>query len=78
MLIGAVAGGLLPLVGIYSYKGPPPAERLIGKSPEYVELYTNAYTAKARSIRIKSAAGGVATGCGLSLIGFLITISISD
>ena len=75
-LIGAAAGCLLPLVGIYSYKGHPPTERLIGKSPEYVELYTDAYTAKSRSIRIKSAAGGVATGCGLSIIGFLMLPSL--
>ena len=59
---------LTPIVGlgaIYSHQPGPPAERLIGKSPEYVSTYTDAYKSKARSLRTKSAAFGVVTGCGV-------------
>ena len=47
---------------IYKYQSPPPSERLIGKSPEYVEFYTHVYMAKSRSLRIKWAAVGAAVG----------------
>ena len=70
--VGAAVGTLAPLIGISSYKGHPPPERLIGKSPEYVEFYTNAYRAKARSLRTQSAAAGAAIGLGAMLINYLV------
>lgn len=63
-LVGASACGGFSFLGIYENQSNPPCERFIGKSPEYVEYYMAVYTAKARSIRIKSAAAGTATGCG--------------
>lgn len=56
----AVVGGLIPLIGIYNYQGDPPPERLLGKSPKYVEFYTDAYKTKTRSLRTKWAAAGTA------------------
>ena len=56
----AIAGGLIPLIGIYNYQGDPPPERLLGKSPKYVEFYTDAYKTKTRSLRTKWAAVGTA------------------
>ena len=64
---GASACVGLLFLGIYAKQSNPPSERFIGKSPEYVEYYTTAYTSKARSIRIKSAAEGTATGCAVLL-----------
>ena len=72
LCIGMAIGGLAPLIGIYSYQGNPHPERLAGKSPEYVESYTDAYQAKTRSIRTKWAAGG-----GLIGVGCLSILSIS-
>ena len=74
-LVGAAAGCLLPLLGIYNSPAHPPSGRLIGKSPEYVELYTNTYKAKVRSLRTKFAAGGIATGCGLMILGFVVSVA---
>ena len=40
---------LLPpmgLTGTYFYQPDPPVSRLIGKSPEYVDIYTSAYKSK--------------------------------
>ncbi len=69
----AVLGGLI--LNYASYKITPPAERLIGKSPEYVDVYTDVYKAKTRQLRIKSTAAGAAVlpvigivGAGLSMV----------
>ena len=72
--VGLVAGVLVPFIGISRYQSNPPAERLLGKSPEYVESYTNAYKVKARSLRTSMAVAGAATvggGLGLCLFGSL-------
>ena len=72
MLVGALIGSSASLIGTYNYSPNPPTERFIGKSPEYVDFYTEAYTQKTRSIRTQSAAAGTATCFGLSLIGCLV------
>ena len=64
-LIGLTAGALAPLIGIDYYQSNPPPERLLGKSPEYVESYTNAYKAKTRLLGALWAAAGTAGGWGL-------------
>lgn len=63
--LGTAACGGLSYFGIYAAKPSKPlSERFIGKSPEYIAAYMAAYTSKARSNRIKSAAAGTVTGCG--------------
>ena len=62
---GGLIGGLAPLLGIYTYQGNPHPERLVGKSPEYVESYTDTYIAKSRSLRTKWAAAGGLIGVGV-------------
>ena len=69
---GASACGGLSFLGIYAKQSNPPSERFIGKSPEYVESYMAAYSSKARSNRIKPAAAGTATGCGILLLSILV------
>lgn len=59
----------LPSMGIaYIYKPPPPASRLIGKSPEYVELYQKTYKKEVRSIQTARATWGCIVGSILSAI----------
>jgi hypothetical protein len=55
---------------------PAKASRLIGKSSEYIETYTEAYIRKAKSIQSKYAQGGclvssipIGVGCLLILLG---------
>ncbi|RKU13306.1 hypothetical protein C6502_02765 [Candidatus Poribacteria bacterium] len=70
--IGFAAGVLVPFIWIGTYEPNLPPKRFIGKSPEYVESYTNAYRAKTRRLRTMSAAAGAATvggGLGLCLLG---------
>ena len=67
--IGLAVGTLVPLIGVNRYPSDPPAERLLGKSPEYVASYTNTYRSKTRSLRTKWTAVGAAVGClGSSLL----------
>ena len=60
----------------------PPPERLIGKSPEYVKFYADAYRAKMRSYQIKSGAAGSVFGCltltGGTIIIFLGVVGIDE
>ena len=71
----AVAGGCVlgsvGLLGAYLYEPVPPASRLMGKSPEYVLFYADAYKSRARSLQLRSAfigclGGSVVSGCVLA------------
>ncbi len=57
----------LPSMAIASiYEPPPPASRLIGKSPEYVEVYQKTYKEKVRSHQMTRATLGCIVGSVLS------------
>jgi hypothetical protein len=62
------AGFLLNVAGVgvaYFYEPSPPTFRLMGKSPDYVAVYTDAYKRKARDIQTRNA-----------LIGFGFSVAI--
>ena len=71
-VVGNLPLGAVAIGGAYVYQPVPPAERLIGKSAEYVTVYTDAYKAKSRSLRLnaatKGALGGAAVFCLLGVI----------
>jgi len=49
ILLGALA---MPIgVHMYPHNAIPPPERLLGKSPEYIEAYTQIYKSKTASLR---------------------------
>ena len=73
-MVGLTAGVLIPIVRIYNNQPHLPPERLIGKSPEYVESYTSVYKTKARVLRTKLAVAGATTGCGLTILGCLVSV----
>ena len=66
-------GGLLTVAYVYLYEPTIPAGTLLGKSPEYVAFYTDAYTLKAKDIQMKAALGG----CVTSAIAWGVLIAIS-
>ena len=53
----------------YVYQPVPPAERLLGKSAEYINFYTDTYKSTARNLRLIAAFKGTAGG---SLVFFLL------
>ncbi len=74
-VIGFAVGCLtLPLAIGFSSKHPPP-ERLLGKSPEYIQAYTDTYKSQTLSLRSRSAAGGLALG---TIIGCLLLAADSQ
>ena len=57
----------LPLSYAANLQPTVPSGRLIGKSPEYVTSYTDAYQKSVQRLRMRCVWAGTATGCVLSL-----------
>ena len=56
---------LLPpvgLIGSYFHRTGPPSTRLMGKSPEYVAVYTSVYKSKKGRLQAQWTLGGCVTG----------------
>lgn len=68
----AAAGGCLlgsvGLLGAYIYDPPVPSHRLLGKSPEYVMFYTQAYKEKAENLQVRSSFLGCLGGTVVAAI----------
>lgn len=60
--LGGCLGGILGVIVAYAVEPAPSATRLLGKSPEYVAFYTEAYTEKAKKLQANSALGGCVVG----------------
>ncbi len=56
--LGGCFGGVIGVIIAYDVEPSPPATRLLGKSPEYVAFYTQAYAEKAKKLQTNSALGG--------------------
>lgn len=71
-VVGNLPLGAIAIGGAYVYQPVPSAERLLGKSAEYVTVYTDAYKAKSRDLRLiaaaKGALGGAAVFCMLGML----------
>ena len=63
--------GPVAVASAYVHLPTPPAGRFIGKSPEYILAYTEAYESKARRLQVESAVvgciGGSAAAASLTL-----------
>lgn len=57
-----------------TYHRPIPTVSLLGKSPEYVAYYTDAYRAKTSELQMANAGRGVCLGCVLYLIPAAVTM----
>ena len=75
ILLGALA---VPIgVHMYPHNAPPPPERLLGKSPEYIEGYTQIYKSKTASLRKTLVTkGSIAGNLGFALAMLLLFTSI--
>ena len=63
--------GCLPIILAlerYDTAPHPPIERLIGKHPQYVRAYVDAYREKMRFRQLIAVSAGAAAGCGLITI----------
>ena len=76
-----IIGCLLGLVGIIvasASQNNPPAEALVGKSPEYVAKFSECYKKKAKSIKSSGATSGCLVGVALSLLVDLVILGGSS
>ena len=70
-IIWLAVGFALNIIGIliaYIYQPPPPASRFFEKSDEYRMFYTDAYTAKVRSIQLTYTIIGCIIPIGLVIL----------
>ena len=74
---------LLPPVGLtgtYFYQPAPSLSRLIGKSPDYVTVYTSTYKSKRGNIQVLWASAGCISGgvvVGAALVGIGIGVGVA-
>lgn len=61
------------VIGAYFIEPTPPAAKLMGKSPEYVAFYTDAYKAKSKNLQGRSALIGCAVG-GCTYLGVYVLV----
>lgn len=64
-LLGITGGCILGSVGVIgasAYQPAPPAQRLIGKSPQYILAYTKTYKAKVRRTQVRYSTVGCMGG----------------
>lgn len=69
--LGGVAGWIISMI----VEPNPPATKLLGKSPEYVAAYIDAYRLEGKNIQKKSALSGCLLEVGVSLALQLIILS---
>ena len=69
-MCGGSIVAFLPAVLAISIKPTPPSERLLGKSPEYIDAYVDIYVRKVRRRRGRVSAIGSAVGVGLTWLAF--------
>ena len=55
-------GGIFAVAGGYLYEPAPPASAFLGKSPEYVAFYADAYTSTAKNLQTRGAIEGCVAG----------------
>ena len=75
ILLGALA--VPAVVFTYPHNVNPPLERLLGKSPEYIEAYTQVYRSKTISLRKRLVTTGSLTS-NLGIAGMMLLFIISD
>jgi len=75
--VGCLLGWVGLLIG-YLVQPSPPATALMGKSPEYVVAYTEAYKEKMKSLQTKYALVGCLGNMALSMVYVALVASASE
>ena len=74
------AGCFLPVLGVvagYVIAPSPPSSKFLGKPPEYVAFYTDAYQAKAKNLQGRSALIGTGACVGTYITGCIVVNVLS-
>lgn len=70
-------GGVTALLVAYIYSPNPPSSALLGKSPQYVAVYTDTYKETVRRIQTKQAMNGCLAGLGVWAVLYLVLAVLS-
>lgn len=78
--LGGCLGNLTVIIIANVFEPTPPASRLLGKSPEYIAVYTDTYRTNAKNLQTARALAGCLTGTAVTCVGysFLIIATIND
>ncbi|RKU30819.1 hypothetical protein C6497_03850 [Candidatus Poribacteria bacterium] len=78
--LGGCLGNITVLIIASVFEPHPPASRLLGKSPEYIAVYTDTYRRKASNLQTSRALAGCLTGTAVACVGysFLIIATINE
>lgn len=71
-------GGILGYGAAYLITPNPPTQPLLGKSPEYVAAYTDAYRAKAKKIQTSKAMTGCLVGTAVQVLAIAILVAAAE
>lgn len=71
-VVGFLCGAYTVAVA-FTMQPPPPASRFVGKSPEYIRIYTQTYKAKVRSRQT----GPAVLGCLGGTLAFYLYVLVS-
>ena len=63
-----VFGNILGILIASIYEPTPPVSRFLGRSPEYVAMYTEIYKAKSRSVQVRQSLTGIALFLALAFV----------
>ncbi len=76
--IGLMFGSSMSMIPLYYYPISPPAVRLLGKTPEYVQIYTGNYATNTKRNRFKAASVGAGIGAGTLLLWILYNLDAEN
>lgn len=71
-------GGLLGVIVAYVYEPSPPSVMLLGKSPEYVAAYTDAYRSTAKRIQSGKAWTGCIVGTLVNVASYMVLVALEE
>ena len=77
LAIGCV-GGLVGLIVAYAFEPNPPATQLLGKTPEYVAAYTEAYKETSKKIQVSKAWVGCIASTIASIVLSVIVYKLNE
>lgn len=78
--LGGCLGNITVIIIANVIEPTPPASRLLGKSPEYIAVYSDTYKTKAKNLQTSRALAGCLTGTAVTCVGysFLIIATINE
>ena len=76
--LGGCLGGVIGVIVAYGVEPAPSATRLLGKSPEYVAFYTDAYKENAKKLQANNAMMGCVVNAVATVVYVMAVLAAAD